>query len=260
MIPLGILIQQVLGTGATPSSLLTDIGAYWMLDEGSGTLIDSTLNTDNDFVTINSTPVYAQPGKRGDCIEFDSSVDYIKTGPSHACAGGDRDFTIAGWIRPNTVTDGFEGYFDCGTGQNASQQDWLITSSTTEIRFYVPSGSTWYYAAIAAALAVDTWIFVMCHFEAATNTMSIEVNNDGVVDTTVGGTASAKGGAVYCGYYYNYATGGGRFNMWGFWPRALTRDENDELWNNSLGRTYAELLAPPSAPAVNVHRQYKHLF
>ena len=245
MLPFGVLIQQILDAGTAPSTLLTDINAYFEFEQSSLPMTDSTGTTANNIDTAGGVPEYQKPGKRGYSALIFGGSEYLRTSGTHNMTGGQRDYTIAGWWYPTTVS-GWKGVLSCGTGQLANQSDYVLTGNGTTLTWYVPSGSTWYSVSETSALAADTWVFFVCSYTAATDTLTMTLNNGTPRTSVGGGSCTAKGGHFYYSYYYNYATGQGMGDMWGFWPRILTADEQTELWNDGLGRTYAELQVPPT--------------
>ena len=83
MIPFGILTQQVL---SGPSTLLTNLTAWWNFDEESGIRYDS-YNTHD--LTDNGTVLYAA-GKQGNAADFESSVAGEYLGRTTTAFRGDR--------------------------------------------------------------------------------------------------------------------------------------------------------------------------
>lgn len=78
-----------------PSTLITDLAAYWKLDEASGTRSDSAGSshlTDNNTVTQSS-------GRVGNAGQFTAANnEYLSVADNAALSSGDVDITVAGWI------------------------------------------------------------------------------------------------------------------------------------------------------------------
>ena len=86
-------------TSEIDNDLLTNLVAYWTLDEASGVLVDSQGSNDmtNSGGTQNST------GKLGKCVEFvNAESDYCYTADAADLRIYDQDFTFSAWIYLNS--------------------------------------------------------------------------------------------------------------------------------------------------------------
>lgn len=233
---LGVLRQRAGGGAASP--LLTDLAAYWKLDETSGTRFDSA-GTAN--LSDNGSVGYGI-GKQSNAAVFDGTARWLDTGATarpFELRSGDT-LSIALWMYP---TDNSANYFpltkfsDVSTsGEYAILRD---TSGNTRLRVY--SNGTQDTAAVATP--INTWSLIVAEIDGATSIPTIY--NVGL------GTSGTRGPVTYptnhtkplvVGAFISSLFGNtyfaGRIDGVGIWNRLLTSSERDDLYNSGAGITF----------------------
>jgi hypothetical protein len=206
------------------SSLLTDLVAYWKLDEGSGTRIDS--HGSNNLTDNNS--VGSATGKIGNAAEFSGS-NSLGAGTSLQPAG---DFTFSCWLNPDTLN----GNAVAANWTNASNRTWAIDTFSGTLRFYIYGPSIDAIIDTGITLSTVSWSLVIAWFDDAADNIYCQINNGTIF------SASFTGPPYQAGEF----TLGKRASLFndglmdevGLWSRVLTAAERNELYNAGAGITY----------------------
>lgn len=217
---------------AVASSLLTDLIAFWKLEEASGTRYDSVGNND---LSDNNTVTQAA-GKVGYAAQFTGvNIEWLSITDNTDLSTGDIDFTFALWVY--FITGGTKGVLGKDNGTDREYGIWL---SNNVVEFYVFDSGGNYVPQLAStfgALSTDTWYFIATWHDSVTNTINIQINN-GTVDTrshTLGvrdQAADFRIGRQADTYMDGY------IDAVGFWKRVLTADERTALFNSGSGVEY----------------------
>jgi hypothetical protein len=225
-------------------SLLTNLVAYWKLDEASGNRADShSTNTLTDNNTVASAT-----GKIGLAADFEASnLESLSiTNAAQVGLGFTSDFTVAGWLKFESLP-GVGGYFnlfdkDAGPGARgfysalrdagAGNFEWMLmaanglgTSSTAVS--WNPSTGTWYHVAIV--------------YTASAGSMKLYVNG-ALLGTGTGLRTSIQ--ATTNPFYIGAVNGGGGqsfdglIDELGAWTRVLDAADVASLYNGGSGITY----------------------
>lgn len=226
-------------TGGGGSTLLTDIIAYWKLDEASGTRNDSVGSTnlsDNNTVT-------SATGKINNAGQFvAANSEYLEALDNAAMSVGAGSFTFTCWVNLASKATyqsivskaNFSAPLEYHLIYHPAYDNfmWLLADSggtITELRastFGSPSTSTWYFLA--------AW------YDSGSGLMKVSVNN-GTVDT-VSGPTPFDGASRFRLGAYNYSAASfpmdGMIDEVGFWKRTLTAGEITSLYNGSSGLSY----------------------
>lgn len=234
------IISRATGGGAPsiPASLIVGLDAWWTLDEVSGGRIDShgSYNLSDNGGTLYAT------GKQGNAADFEaSSSQYLKvdTTDFQADLGS---FAFSTWVKMESNSD-LGGIIQVGTGSGAATNDALLAvQSDGEISFYMPEGATWRLVE-GGILSLATWYHLVIMFNAATDTMSLIVNDGtpttyNLLDAPNGVSTSLQIGA-YLGYRYL----DGLVDETARWSRILTSAEITALYAGGDGITYADIPA-----------------
>lgn len=234
-----IIGNKLIITAAPPSPLLTDLVAYWKLDESSGTRYDSHgANHLTDYNTVASAT-----GRLGNCISYavGNTDKYVGCADSDALSTGDIDFTIAGWFKV-TGANG-QGQIANKWNWNTSNREYLLdVHPSTYCRFYIATTAQSQVGAVDSFFpSVGDWTWICGWHDSVNNTVNVQVNGRTVVSTAHSGGVISGGTADFTiGPYSvlaNYATEIDIDEV-GLWKRVLTSDERAELYNSGAGKTY----------------------
>lgn len=243
--PLGRGVRRA----ASGTALLTDLVAYWTLDELSdGSVevnrLDSSGN--GNTLTDRNTTASATGIKTRACDFESANSEYLDCASNGYLQMGDIDFTIALWAnRESTGTQ----YFISKGNSTSSPANWAYFSyvdSAGKLYFFVSDGSTYGSVNKAVFASVAIWYFVVLYHDAANDTVGIVVNaGTPTTATWAGGCADGSTkhqkiasrpdnlGAYNAGF-------DGMFDEIGIWKRILTSDEITWLYNAGAGRTITE--------------------
>ena len=219
------------------STLLTDLVSYWKLDEASGTRYDSVLTSGNDL-TDNNT-VGSAEGKQGNAASFVAANNETLTKAASAeLSFGDVDFTIAAWFNTGTKVDGtIVSVWENGVGVNYALQ---LDGSGTKVQMRTFDAWPGDIALYDTVVNDSEWHLAIGWYDAAADTVNIQVDNTTVVTTASSGAPP--------GTTLTFAIGGivgtdvlcwnGLIDEVGIWSRVLTADERAALYNSGDGVTY----------------------
>jgi hypothetical protein len=217
-------------------SLLTNLVAYWKLDEASGNALDavgSNTLTDNGSVGTGT-------GKIGNCRTFSSS--YFDHANNSDFGLVDEDFTFAAWIKPsslggfgNTILvkgDLSGGGVNYGLSVNTSGKAVFVVTATG-----VGSGSV--TANTFGALSAGTWYHVVGWHDSVNNIVGISVNA-GTPDTTSYSSGTSNDALPFrLGSDANFLPFAGSIDEVGFWKRALDSTDRTSLYNGGSGLAFS---------------------
>jgi hypothetical protein len=229
---------------AVETSLVTDLIAWYSLNETSGNMIDA--HTGGLDLTLVGA-VGSATGKVGNCRDFSGSDSNYGTSNAAALKLGDEDFYIAFWIQFDSLAgDRFPlGRWDF-TGDNRSI-GLNVPSATNRPQFFVSSDGT--NPAVTAvvwgsAISTSTWYFVECYHDAANNEIGIAL--DGGTFVTASHSTGVWDGGTMPFTLGRVSTSGssfgtaldGRFDEVAVWGRILTAGERATLYNSGSGIGY----------------------
>jgi hypothetical protein len=224
-----LLRQRATGGGASP--LLTDLVAYWKLDD----LTWSDSVGSNDLAN-NGSVVVGTPKLGAGSAEFDGS-NHLSLA-SNSDVQMDGDFTIACWVYPAVLN---------GTRQmivtkdvNASREYALQINTSDKFSFVIFPGGL---VTDTTALVTNTWYFLVADYRASDKRIRFILNDGTPVTTTgssaatVGSTEFQLGARKFLGFEDPIANGS-RIDEVGIWKRLLTSGEISDLYNSGAGITY----------------------
>jgi len=219
--------------GTNPGT--TNLVAWWSLDETSGTRVDSHGSND---LTDNNTVGFAA-GVQGNAADFESTnTEYLDiTSPVAALRGGNKDFTIGGWIKlesRNTWCHVLSVY-------TSGEREYFVTDDGTYLHAYLGDGSLlWVADAASASLSTATWYFWVVWHDTSGPSWNIQTDDGSVTsDTTFGGTPGTGTSALRMGT----SNFDGLQDECFYYERVLTADERTWLYNGGSGRAYSDLSA-----------------
>lgn len=240
-------------------SLLTNLQAFWELEEASGTRNDA--HSTNHLSDVNTVTQAA--GKVGNAGQFTgANSEHLSIADNAALSTGDIDFTIAAWVYMDSKGTGFNANIIASKygagGQNVDHEWWLgYTGQASDLFQLVVRPGTGTLGTVQAlnlgAPSTATWYYVVAWHDAVNNTINIQVNN-GTADSQAYSTGTIDGSGAF---EIGDASGGvgapfdGRIDQVGFWKRVLTAQERTDLYNGGSGLSYAAMGgSSPSAPFV----------
>jgi len=226
-----------------PSPLLTNLVAWYRLDEASGNALDA--HTGAYHLTQNGT-VGTATGKVSGARSFDANSSNFLSQSGSQFNFGNTTFYGAQWIYSgNTNTAIIHGVWDDGVGAN---RQWFLFQDASRYRFGITSDGLFgagngLTVAWGSNFAINTWHLVEFYHNAATDLIGIAVNNGAFV------TGSFNKG-IYVGASTPYRVGrgannsaplawNGRLDEVAIWSRMLTTDERATLWNSGNGIGYS---------------------
>lgn len=223
---------------------LTDsLVAYWRLD-GDG--VDATLRG-NDITPVGVSWVAGLIGQAADLESTES--DYLWRADNADLSMGDIDFTIAAWVKLESLVNGaiVAKYTTLG-----NQREYLVLFNATD---HVPNnrfsftvsplgtitGLTTIDATAFGLPGTGTWYLVVAQHDATANTIGICVNA-GATDTAgyatgvFNGTANFNIGRIeVTTTFYPFD---GLIDAVGIWKRVLSAAEIAQLYNAGAGLDY----------------------
>ena len=223
-------------------ALSDSLAAYYALEN-----VNDSLGLNN--LTNNATATFVS-GKVGNAGNFVSaSSQFLSHTDTATLDMGDIDFTITAWARLATKPAAVMGVMgkSLATGnQRGYSIQW--DNVADRFRFVMSSDGTSTNQVIVVANnfgapSTGTYYFIAARYNAATDTMSISINN-GTPDTgTLAGGAFANTAAFELGR----AVGGNHWNGLidevGIWKRYLSNAEIALLYNSGSGRDYTYVSA-----------------
>ena len=232
-------------------SLTDNLIEHWKLDAASGDEIGSHAG----IVLTDGNSVGTAAGKINGARDFENASNHFMSAvDSVALSAGDIDFTIAGWMKLESVASSNAIGKWNATG---NQREWFLRYSTTTAAFeFLASSdgiaSTTVTASNFGAATAGPWYYVIAWHDAANDLIGIQVNN-----TTPNTVSHAAGvfdstSAFQLGRIGVVTTSDwdGLIDEVSFWKRLLTADEKTALYNSGDGLAYPFALSGPTPIAV----------
>lgn len=216
-----------------PVDNLSNLEAYWPLQEQIGTRFDMTAN--NNDLGDSNTGRSEGPGMAYPYAANFSGSGVLFIGDNASLSTGDIDFTIAGWVR---IVDKSSSRIIISKW-TTSNFEWNLKydSSTDRYQFVVSANGTSSVTVTASTYGSpipDEWIFITAWHDAAANTVNIQVNN-GVVNSQAHSAGVFSGTAIVvfgADGALNTPLFEGDIAGVSFWKRILTADERRDLYNS----------------------------
>jgi len=227
-------------TATRANTLLDDLVSWWSMDETSGTRADA--HGSNDLTETNTVGYVT--GKVSNAAQTIAANDEELTKTSASgLNGGDRDFTVAMWLRLDD--DPNSSFIKMGQvhDSNFGDTDWRLHISFTDIAtFGVVATSTEQTigATSFGTLSEDVWYFIVMWHDAGANTLNIQIN-DGTVDTNSSFTTPTHqtlATSLVMGQAWGVIATSASYDELGFWSRVLTTQERTDLYNSGNGIGY----------------------
>ncbi len=224
---------------------ITNLEAWWSLDEASGTRNDSH---GSNHLTDNNT-VGNTTGKQGNAAQFVSAnSEYLSISDNASLSMGDIAFTITGWFYRSTASD----QYLLAKGNTASIYTYeyiirIYPDNTSQ--FFVSNGSNQRQWVTVSSVTSGAWYFFAVQHDPTGNVINYRINNAAPASAsyTYGGFDGSSplyiGNALNHNLYHN-----GYVDEVGIWKTLLSTDEIDWLYNSGNGRTYCDLEGACSTP------------
>jgi len=202
------------------SGLLTNLVAYWRLDEASGVRYDAHASYDlTETNTVGSTT-----GLRGSAAQFVAAqMEYLSYPPGSTLALGDENVTIAAWLRLNSA----------GAQPVIRQAGVFALDVTSSSAIQFSYGG---YTVTSAPVLTGTWYHVVARHDSVNDTLHLTLNSTSTT-TASSGSVVSNTNALYIGTdTMNYLNGA--LDEVGIWRRVLSASEIDTLYNDGAGISY----------------------
>jgi len=210
------------GAGASPSSLLTGLAAYWTMDEASGARADSA---GGGYALAENGAVGQAAGKIGSAASFDGAeANYLSRSgaflPTDALA-------VSLWVNVTTAVgfDMFAGAPTTGSWVNG----WGLFYSGAFMAFVGTNADF-----ISAGVPSAGWHHALLNWDGATT----EFFWDGASQGTQAKVGAIANGTMTVGFGDSGGSPVALIDELGVWSRALTADEIAALYNAGAGTTY----------------------
>jgi len=227
------------GTG-----LLTELVAWWDLNETSGSLA-SDAHGSNDGTVTGATINVA--GKIDKCYSFDGSADSVDVGSWFDLSND--DFSISLWVNINSITTNKYAAMGFSQSGNVGEPYWLFMHRADKGGWTLQSDvglnalATW--PTISTGASAGTWDHLVLVRNRTAGSLSIWRNGTEYKDSSFNPTFDADHdlGTLHIGNWYS---GGnlsfaGKIDEVGIFSKALTADEVSDLYNSGAGITYGDL-------------------
>lgn len=210
--------------GGSASPLLTDLFAYYTLDEASGTAVDA-LATRN--LTAFNSPV-STTGKIGNARAFvRASSQYLKS--SATDFNTTNSFSIAFWLNTSDISVQ-PPIMGVGDDYNTLMIDHTVGGRVRMFRGGLSNACT-----STATVSATTTAHAVFTVNGSTGATKCYIN--GSAGGTATNTTTPSNGAINIGTS-SFAWYGGWVDECGFWTRELSADDVALLYNSGSGRTY----------------------
>ncbi|MCK5021433.1 MAG: LamG domain-containing protein [Candidatus Peribacteraceae bacterium] len=227
------------------TTLLTDLSAFWRLNEPSGARYDA--HGTNNLTDGSSVPSGA--GMFGLGGDFETgSTDYIYVAHNASLSPGGDDFSLGGWIKPEN--DGATTKTFCIKGKGGvSQKRYIISmGDDAKISFGIDDdGGALKDVVGDTVLVAGTWYHVIGVRDGNNLRVYVDGAEDGAATDITGYGDIDQADNFYLGCSRNVAGlqnyFDGIIDEFGFWKRALSADEVRELYAGGTGVTYPFIFA-----------------
>ncbi|MBL8091411.1 MAG: hypothetical protein KF758_02410 [Anaerolineales bacterium] len=237
-------LSQPPPTGTDPG--VTNLVAWWTLDEESDTRVDSHSNND---LEENHYTVYSDSGKQGDAAVFAGGNSNLAVYDNSEISMGNIDFTIGGWVNIDTLGS-FRGLMGKGptTGVTAGYE-YLLGYDSTPNKFWFSVGNGTTYGSVTNFTpSEDIWYFLVAWHDSVNDMIYLQVNNGTPASASYSGGSHDSSSNLIIGRPGEYFGGfmDGLIDEAFIYKRVLTSDERAWLYQSGYGQTYSDLAQSPT--------------
>src|SRR3989344_4813713 len=165
----------------TSDTLTSSEVGYWKMNEGSGTVEDSSTNN-NTATPTNAVFTATAPDIEDTnpfAMDFDGAGDYLNMGDSLNLAQNISVFTMAAWIRKDS-NSGVDQIFGLSTGDSTADTRAGFATSGDELQCFGSAGDTEAVqtkTTSATNLITGLWYHVVCTIDYTTDTATMYLNS-----------------------------------------------------------------------------------
>jgi hypothetical protein len=232
-----LLLLRKRATGGAASPLLTDLVAYWKLDETAGTRFDSV--SANDL--SDNGGVGFGIGKIGNAASFVNANNEYLSRPMVPDLQLTGDLSLSCWFKLDASASPSAYYGLVSSDTNASDRglrlEWDVIAQTSRFVIFDSVGGVFAIATWGTTLSVDTWYHVIAWYDSTADTANITINNGIPVSVTGSGVVETAATTFYVGLRDGEPMWG-LIDEVGIWSRVLTAAERTQLYNGGAGLTY----------------------
>lgn len=230
------------------NDLLTNLIAYYDLEEASGTRADSSANG-YDATNIRNAPGNTT-GKNGNALSLVAAssqmIELISIGPGQKdILQGISVLSVNAWINPSDLTG--DHVICCVQDANANGKCWAFATQGDELLLNIfestETSNNWltYHITDAANLSTSTTYMVTCTYNAGSITLYVNGSSSAGTDN---GTIPTSIDAVASGTddFEIGASNQGTQRFWdgwidelALWERELSASDVSDLWNGGTG-------------------------
>lgn len=170
-----------------------------------------------------------------------SSQQLSKASPAGLPGGQEGSVTIAGWV--NLAATGFPTKYVISAANSSTVRrfDLAQNDSDSRIAFNVSRSASDYGHVSSAPISAGQWYFVVAWYDAAANTVNIQLNNGSVSSASYANGMMDDSVNISIGSFAGFGYFDGRIDNMGVWGRALSSGERSALYDSGTGLSYPEL-------------------
>jgi hypothetical protein len=221
--------------GAANSPLLTNLMAYWKLDEASGNRTSSV----GGYTLTDTNTVGAASGKINNAADFDAaSSECLIAATTSDLSTGNIDFTISVWVNLGLVDSNTRNIV-LKSGDLGSEYK-LFLAADNIFCFNASTGSPAYAGGFGAP-SPGTWYHLLAWFDSAAGTVYLRINDSFEASTSGCNCSTTSSEKFMIGAQRFYSPQNffdGEIDEVGIWNRLLTTQEKTDLYNAGAGITY----------------------
>lgn len=231
----------------TSSTLLTDLVAYWTLDEATGNRVTSAGSCTS--CTVAPTGAVGQTtGKLGDgAAQFTANGQYLSAGYDSSQQMG-TSVSVAAWINRHTNSGSYKPVFRIGEAAYAGEffsvgDAFGVDASYVFCSFGSSSGAVALTG--VTTLTLDQWTFVQCYVDEVDQKVHMRLNGGSWTESAAvasGALGPQSLGAICIDADGNTCSDTGNvavdIDAVGYWNRVLTPTEWDALYASGAGVEY----------------------
>jgi RHS repeat-associated protein len=250
--PLGNLLQVTRGTPSMPVTHINNpstagLVAWWSMDETSGTRNDSHVNalhlSDNNTVT-------SQTGKNGDAADLEKdTLEYFSRSSSSVLQMSVSDIYVSAWIKAEDTIANNAVILSKRNSTTTEAEYLLRITPSKKVEFVVWNTAGGYTVATTTMTITEgQWYFVEGWTDKANKTAYVNINNDAPVGVTWPANEN-RNGTGPAEFLIGARNNNGIADYWDglidevtLYKRKLSAGERTWLYNNGVGRTYAEVV------------------